>query len=178
MLIDVNPQPSLSRYYDIEQTANTTGLTSLLTTNVQQVLARTSVKNFDTIISNDPSGSIENRLLHTPDGRFRMAAAFNQIQGYDVALIDTRDTIGTLVESAVFVADLYLSPVPPEIMATQELVRGIQQMIKGLQAFNAFGFNPDALHALIYRYDHTIDASQVLEIISAASELRAIHLLK
>ena len=122
MLIDADPQPSHSRYYDIEQTANT----SLLTTNVQQVLARISVKKFEIIISSDPLGLLENRLLHTPNGPFRMAAAFNRIQGYDVALIDTRDAIGTLVESVVFVADLYLSPVPPEIMADEEPVRGTQ----------------------------------------------------
>ena len=48
----------------------------------------------------------------------------------------------------------------------------------GLQAFSALGFKPGALHALIYRYDRTIDANQVLENISAAADLGGIHLLK
>ena len=178
LLVDADPQPSLSSYYDIEKTPETTGLTSLLTTHTQPVPARTSVKNLDIIISDDPSGALENQLLHAPDGRFRMAAALDRIQGYDFALIDTRGATGALVESAALAADLCLSPVPPEIMAAQELVRGTQRMIEGLQAFSALGFKPGALHALIYRYDRTIDAIQVLENISAASELGGIHLLE
>ena len=123
LLIDSDPQPSLSSYYDIEKTPENTGLTSLLTTDAQPVPARTSVKNLDIIISDDPSGALENLLLHAPDGRFRMAAALDRIQDYDVALIDTRGATGALVESAALAADLCLSPVPPEIMAAQELVR-------------------------------------------------------
>ena len=178
LLVDADPQPSLSSYYDIEKTPETTGLTSLLTTDAQPVPARTSVKNLDIIISDDPSGALENQLLHAPDGRFRMAAALDRIQGYDFALIDTRGATGALVESAALAADLCLSPVPPEIMAAQELVRGTQRLIEGLQAFSALGCEPGILYALIYRYDRTIDANQVLENISAASDLGGIHLLE
>ena len=85
LLVDADPQPSLSSYYDIEKTPETTGLTSLLTTDAQPLPARTSVNNLDIIISDDPSGALENLLLPARDGRFRIAAARDRIQGYDVA---------------------------------------------------------------------------------------------
>ena len=124
LLVDAYPLPSLSSYYDIDQATESTGLTSLLTTHTQPVPARTSVKNLDIIISCDTSGALENLLLHAPDGRFQMATALDQNQDNDVALIDTRGAIETLVENAALTADLCPSPVLPEIMAAQELVCG------------------------------------------------------
>ena len=106
LLVDAYPPPSLLRYYDIEQAAESTGITSLLTTHTQPVPARTSVKNFDIIISCNTSGALENLLLHAPDGRFQMAATLDRIQNYDFTLIDTRGATGTLIESAALAVDM------------------------------------------------------------------------
>ena len=62
-----------------------------------------------------------------------------RIEGYDFAVIDTRGATGVIVESAALAADICLSPIPPEVMAAQEFIRGTVSLVNGLQSMSAFG---------------------------------------
>ena len=177
LLIDADPQPSLSSYYAVNQSPDSTGLTDLLTSDRRPVPARTSVENLDIIVSDDPTGSLETQLLYAADGRLRMHTGLQRIDGYDFALIDTRGSAGVIVESAALAADICLSPIPPEVMAAQEFVRGTVSMLSGLQSMSAFGIAPGVLCALIYRYDRTNDTRNVSESIAAAADISNARLL-
>ena len=178
LLIDADPQPSLSSYYAVDQSPDSTGLTDLLTSDKRISPARTSVKNLDIIVSDDPTGSLETQLLYAADGRLRMHTGLQRIDGYDFAVIDTRGATGVIVESAALAADICLSPIPPEVMAAQEFIRGTVSLVNGLQSMSAFGISPGALYALIYRYDHTNDTRSVSESIATAAAIAHTRLLQ
>ena len=178
LLIDADPQPSLSSYYAVDQSPDSTGLTDLLTSDKRISPARTSVKNLDIIVSDDPTGSLETQLLYAADGRLRMHTGLQRIDGYDFAVIDTRGATGVIVESAALAADICLSPIPPEVMAAQEFIRGTVSLVNGLQSMSAFGISPGALYALIYRYDHTNDTRSVSESIATAAAIAHTRLLR
>ena len=178
LLIDADPQPSLSSYYALDQSPDSTGLTDLLTSDKRPVPARTSVENLHIIVSDDPSGSLETQLLYAADGRLRMHTGLQRIDGYDFAVIDTRGAAGVIVESAALAADICLCPIPPEVMAAQEFIRGTVSLVTNLRSMSAFGISPGALCALIYRYDRTNDTRSVSESIAAAAVIEGTRLLQ
>ena len=162
LMIDADPQPSLTSYFTRPTPDNhTTGLTELLTAEKTPAPSPTSLHNLDLIASDDPTGELENRLLHIPDGRLRMSRALQRIKNYEYVLIDTRGTRGVLVENAILAADLCLSPLPPEMLAAQEFIRGTLALFDSLQPFAALGCAPGELFAAIYKYDNTNDARSI-----------------
>ena len=163
LMIDADPQPSLTSFFPLasDPDTNSTGLVSLLTSHQPPVPIPTTLPNLDIIVSDDPTGELENRLLHMPDGRFRLFHALQRIEGYDYVVIDTRGARGALVENAVLAADLCVSPLPPEILAAQEFMRGTLALFESLQSFKALGCAPGELTALIYKFDNTNDARSI-----------------
>ena len=171
LLIDADPQPSLSSYYAVDQSPDSTGLTDLLSSDKRISPAHTSVKNLDIIVSDDPTGSLETQLLYAADGRLRMHTGLQRIDGYDFVVIDTRGATGVIVESAALAADICLSPIPPEIMAAQEFIRGTVSLGQKPAVHECIRhFTWCTMCALIYRYDRTNDATSVSESITAAAE--------
>ena len=175
LLIDADPQPSLTSYYRLAAGDHDSGLTNLLAGELSPAPRRTSVENLDIIVSDDPSGSLEARLLHAPDGRFRMLNRLQLIQGYDITIIDTRGSTGTLVESAVLAADICLSPLPPEILSAQEFLRGTAELVKNLSTLSMLGVSPGKLLALFYRCDRTNDSKAVMQSIADALPANRYH---
>ena len=95
LLIDTDPQPSLySLYYPVDSSVlkalGSVGLTNLLTSTDAPLPARTSILNFDIILSDNPSSTLEFTLLHATDGRLRITQTLNRIKGYNFTLIDKR----------------------------------------------------------------------------------------
>ncbi len=180
LMIDADPQPSLTGFFPIDagKQGRPTGLVNLLLSDDLPAPAATTIPNLDVIASDDPAGELENRLLHMPDGRLRMFRALEQVKGYDYVLIDTRGARGALVENAVLAADLCLSPIPPEILAAQEFIRGTLSLFESLQPFSSLGFEPGQLTALFYRTDNTNDAKTIMHSISDVLSQRGIRLLK
>ena len=169
LMVDADPQPSLTSYFPLAppNAENPTGLVGLLTSDGPPVPAPTTIPNLDIIRSDDPTGELENRLLHMPDGRLRLFQALQRIDGYEYVFIDTRGARGALVENAVLAADLCVSPLPPEILAAQEFIRGTLALFESLQSFKALGCAPGELAALIYKFDNTNDARSIKQDIQA-----------
>ena len=90
LLVDADPQPSLSSFYRLVEGSGKTGLTELLTSSCTSEPAQATIEELYIITSDDPQGSLEYQLLHIPDGCFRMLQALQTIQNYDYVLIDTR----------------------------------------------------------------------------------------
>ena len=84
LLVDADIQPTLSSYYPLAQQADA-GLHQLITTgSIDGTISRTRIPGLDIVISDDPEGSIENWILHTPDGRVRMRYALRDLKNRDV----------------------------------------------------------------------------------------------
>lgn len=177
LLVDADPQPSLTSYYEISAGDHSSGLTNLLTGELPPTPLKTSVDNLDIIVSDDPNGALEARLLHAPDGRFRMLNRLQAIQGYDIMVIDTRGSAGTLVESAVLAADICLSPLPPEILSAQEFLRGTAELVKNLGTLSMLGVSPGRLAAIFYRCDRTNDSKAVMRTVAETLQQTDITLL-
>ncbi|VVM27658.1 hypothetical protein BSPWISOXPB_4469 [uncultured Gammaproteobacteria bacterium] len=90
LMIDADPQPSLSSYYKILEQAQG-GLTEILTDpqNVNSYISKTQYG--DLIYSNDHNNQLQSWLASKGDGRFRLKIAINKlVEEYDYILIDTQ----------------------------------------------------------------------------------------
>lgn len=169
LLIDADPQPTLSTYYELETPAPA-GLTDLVTrAEADAVISRTRLENLDLVYSDDPEGKLGNWILHDPAGRVRLkhALARPRFQDYDIILIDSQGAVGPYQDAAVLAADLLVSPIPPEILSAREFVRGTVAMIDRLQPMSFLGAPVGPLRAVIYRQDRTVDGRRI------ADELRS-----
>lgn len=163
LMIDADPQPSLSYYYKLKRKPRAiNGLCHLLTQSSLTEPLATTISHLDVIVSDDPSAQLESQLLHRADGRLRLLQAIEHYGKYQYVLIDTPGSVNVLVENAMLAADLCLSPIPPQILAAQEFVRGTMQIAQLLQQMQVYGLKPGELVGLIYRHDRTLDSKQIL----------------
>ena len=163
LMVDADPQPSLSGFFPLKNISNSTGLTQLLTTSITPVPVATVVERLDIIRSDDPLEILEQQLLHVPDGRLRPRQALQRIVGYDYVIVDTHGASGILLENAILASEICLSPLPPEALAAQEFIRGTMCIVENLQTYSALGVPPGKLHMLFFRFDATSDAKSIHE---------------
>ncbi len=169
LLVDADIQPTLSSYYPIE-TRSKAGLHRLVTTGeVDGVISQTTIPNLDIVVSDDPEGTLENWILHTPDGRVRLKHALQGLGEYDIVLVDTQGAVGALQDMGVLAADLLLSPIPPEILSAREFARGTLGMLERLRPMQHLGAPVGHLHGLVYRMDRTVDARRIADSLRKAT---------
>lgn len=170
LLIDADPQPTLSSYYALKEKADN-GLTHfLINSDSRTVISHTHIDNLDIIVSDDPNGKLRDWIRDTPDGRVRLKHILSQLDNqYDFVLLDTQGAVGPLQDAAVTAADFMLSPIPPEILSAKEFVRGTVKMIERLQPMARLGAPIGPLRGIIYRQDRTVDARIITEELRAAS---------
>jgi chromosome partitioning related protein ParA len=164
LLIDADPQPTLSSYYRIKERAKH-GLTHfLVNSSTEDVISQTSIDNLDIIVSEDPDGKLRDWIRDTVDGRVRLKYILSYLDNqYDFVLIDTQGAVGPLQDAAVAAADFMLSPIPPEILSAREFVRGTVSMIQRLEPMAMLGAPIGPLRGVIYRQDRTIDAQMITD---------------
>jgi chromosome partitioning related protein ParA len=171
LLVDADPQPSLTKYYDIPYEAPH-GLVEVITsgTVTHQAISHTSVANLDLVRSNDGEAKLQHWLFERSDRRVRLARALRNpyIQDhYDIVLIDTQGAIGPLQTAAAFAADTLISPLPPDTPSVREFRSGTLRVLQRLEHDED---EPRAqlapIRAVICRFDYSRDAK------SLVSELR------
>jgi len=165
LLIDADVQPALSRYYPITKRAEG-GITRLITRGSMDGTVSTTEAGCDLVISDDPSGELENWILHQPDGRVRLKYALKQIKGYDVVLIDTRGAVGAIQDVAVLAGDFLLSPIKPSMLAAQAFAAETIGMLERLRPMQMLGAPVGHLYGVISMLDRSADSRLI------ASELR------
>jgi len=152
LLLDLDVQPTLSSYYELEHRAHG-GIYELLAFNerrLEELVSRTVVSGLDLILSNDHRGELNTLLLHAADGRLRLRHLLPTLAPhYDLMLIDTQGARS---------ADLTLSPITPEILAARELRRGTLQLLDDITPYRHLGIQPPPLHLLINRV-HPVSAN-------------------
>ena len=167
LLIDLDNQPTLSSYYQI-QTEAPGGIYELIALNrtrPEQVISRTVIQGLDIIVSNDYNAHLPQLLLSAPDGRFRLSNLIRQFENdYDVVIMDTQGARSITLEAAVLASDQALSPITPELLSAREFVRGTLGMLEELEALTQYtNLTVPRVSLLINRLDETRDANGVAE---------------
>lgn len=172
LMIDADPQPSLSSYYEITDQAQN-GLTEFLThpENADNCISKTKYHSCDLVYSNDHDNQLQSWLTSKGDGRFRLKLAINALtEKYDYIFIDTQGAKGNLQDASVLAADILISPILPEMATVKELERGTLSMLSDLQSYKDMGINVPSLFGVIYKIDRTKDAKQFVKYLKKSSQ--------
>jgi chromosome partitioning related protein ParA len=180
LLIDADPQQSLSRFYSLREKAPF-GLTHLFKTcNPAKTISRTSIEGLDIIIGDDKKvdGEIPSLLRESLANIQNLSAAINQLgDDYDYVLIDTQGTTNIMQDAVVYAADLLLSPIPPRVLDTREFLQGTIDLVKKYMPRPGcrpiLGREPPRLAGLINGWDRTNSASKVVRNLRAKFDREA-----
>lgn len=167
LLVDADPQPSLTKYFELAYEAPK-GIVEVLTegTVTHLSVSRTSVANLDLVRSNDGEAQLQHWLHGRDDRRSRLARALNNpyvLDHYDYVLIDTQGAIGPLQTAAAFAADTLISPLPPDTPSVREFRSGTLRVLQRLEQDEV---EPRAqlapIQAVICRFDYSRNAKGLL----------------
>jgi len=179
LMIDADPQPSLSSYYKISEQAPK-GLSEFLTDveNADDCISKTQYEGCDLVYSNDHGNQLQSWLAGKGDGRFRLKQAINNIsEKYDYIIIDTQGAKGNLQDASVLAADILISPILPEMATVKELERGTLTMLSELQSYKEMGINVPSLFGVIYKIDGTNDAKKFVEYLTDSPQNKSYTML-
>ena len=161
LLVDLDLQPTLSRYYPLRVRAPS-GVYELLAfadQRTEQLVSQTSITNMDIILANDDRGQLSTLLLQAPDGRLRLRNLLTQFAPlYDLLIVDTQGSRSVLLEAALLASDIAVSPVTPEILAARGLRRGTIQLMQDIEPLRHLGINLPVLRLLVNRV-HPVSAN-------------------
>lgn len=166
LMIDADPQPSLSSYYKITKKSSSGLIEALQNPKaVNNCISQTT--HGDLIYSNDAQNGLQHYLRDYPDGQFRIKQAIqNLAKSYDVIIIDTQGAKGMLQNAAILAATELLSPVLPEMTTVREFERGTLNMFADLQVFKDMGMDMvDNVKTVVYRMDRTINAKKYYQVL-------------
>ncbi|MFK4136634.1 chromosome partitioning-like protein [Pseudomonas luteola] len=166
LLIDIDPQPSLSSFYPISNEARggTYELIAFNETRPEYVISKSEIDNLSIIVSNDPGNQLNNMLLNAADGRLRL---FNLVKAfkddYELILLDTQGARSVLLEMAVLASTKAVSPITPDMLAAREFNRGTRQLLADLQPFANLGMPTPPISIVINQLNETRNARMVHE---------------
>lgn len=176
LLIDADVQPSLTRYFPIQQRMDY-GLTEIIKQGVisPDCISKIDLRHpngfslnqngcLDIVVANAPEGSLQDWLSQRIDRAVRIRKAVRTPyvdENYDVVLIDTQGAVGHLQDAAVLAADVLLSPIPPDILSAREFTNGTLELLNRLEPSAEIGITVPPMKALIYRLERTRDSREI-----------------
>ena len=129
LLVDADPQQSLSRVYPIEKQASF-GLTQVYrTASATDCISKTTITNLDVVLNDDPHGEHITAFLRESYVHFQHLYVALQELDYDYILIDTQGAKGIIQESVICAADVLLSPIKPQVLDTREFIHGTIELV-------------------------------------------------
>lgn len=165
LLIDADPQPTLSTYYEITREAPH-GFRELLTSGGQidpsSVISHTDTTGLDVVYSNDPNGELQNWVQQTPDGRVRLRGVLRSaFPDYDFILVDSQGANSAIQHAAVLAAHIMVSPIYPQLLSAREFARGTLTMLETLKPMENWGAPLGQIFGLVYRMDRTRKSREI-----------------
>ncbi len=167
LLVDTDPQQSLSRAYPIQEQAPF-GLTQLYRhANAEGCISKTVIPNMDIVINDDSGGDKGVIANFLRESFMHIQYLYIALQGvkdnYDYILIDTQGAKGSVQEeSIIYASDVILSPVPPQVLDSREFVIGTVGLInkfKPKPGFpNLLGKPVPPMRILINKWNRTSNA--------------------
>lgn len=144
LMIDVDVQPSLTRYYSLAQRAPY-GISRVVKSGgqiTQDCISRTTKPNIDLIYSDAEENNLQTWLRTRSDQLLILRRAVRRspvLDRYHVVLIDTQGAKGELLNCAAMAADVILSPIKPEVLSVAEFAAGTLSMLETLNSMADFG---------------------------------------
>lgn len=169
LLIDGDFQQSLSNYYKLVDTAPK-GILELITTlDAEDCISVTSIDRLHVIRSDDPTAKLLYWLKESTNNIYHLKAALQRLQdSYDFILIDSQGARSIMQEAIILASDLLISPIVPEVLDSQEFLRGTINMLVSLEPLPGLGIPAlpvPPLHGLIYKQNRTADTLLVANLI-------------
>lgn len=165
LMIDADPQATLSTYYLLQEQAHGGLRELLLDQDVQNTISPTSVPGLDVVQSNERRDYIATNLRSVTDGLFQLryaVEAIRQAHHYQLIIIDTQGAAGPLQSNGVLAADLILSPVLLEMLSARDFVRSTEHLLKELEGFAAMLAIPlPRIVAVANRVDRSQDGAAI-----------------
>jgi chromosome partitioning related protein ParA len=165
LLVDADPQQSLSRVYPIETQAEF-GLTQVYrSASTAGCISKTSLPNLDIVLNDDPRGENITAFLRESYVHFQNLYAALQGLEYDYILIDTQGAKGIIQESVICAADVLISPIKPQVLDTREFIYGTIELVnkfKPRPGFSSVTGRPlPQIRVLFNMWDRTGTASSI-----------------
>lgn len=169
LLVDCDPQQSLSRIYPVREKAPY-GLTQTYkAASTTGCISKTSIKNLDIILNDDPvgDGTIPAFLRESLYNFYNLMTAINTVRDqYDYVFIDTQGAKGNIQESAILAADVLLCPVKPAVLDSREFLYGTLEVYKKMQPQAGrppiTGMQVPQLRVLINMADRTTACGEII----------------
>ncbi|UYZ83118.1 ParA family protein [Entomomonas sp. E2T0] len=166
LLVDLDTQPTLSSYFNLELTKDkgTIEFIGQNNRNLDEIVSKTTLPNLDIIISNDHQNLLNKLLSDAPGGELKLYNLLPIFRPhYDVILFDTQGARSTTLKMSIIASDLAISPVPPEMLAAREFSRGtIQLFIELIEAYSLLGIHIPQVQLLINRADYGSNDSKII----------------
>jgi len=172
LVIDADPQGSLSKYYPLQFTAQH-GLVKMIMTGMinETHISQTNIQNLDIILSDDREGVLQTWLMSRVGTGTRMSNALRSPyvqENYDIVLIDTQGAKGPLQSEAALAGNEILCPILPESLSAREFEQGTKELFETLEPTPEFRLGQ--IRGVINRFKRTVDAKKII------NEIRAKHI--
>lgn len=170
LLIDADPQSSLSNYFLIEQKASF-GVTRIFSdVEINQAISRTSQPSLDIVLSDSRAYDCERRLHLSKRAKRRLKQALATLTDYDFVIIDTKGANDAFLEASILASDQILSPITPDMMSAREFMRGTLNAYRKLRRQHPLIIKAKLIFGVIYRYRRTVDATMLTKQIQSIAE--------
>lgn len=168
LLVDADPQQSLSGHYHIVSQA-AFGLTQLYkSASAQGCISQTSIPNLDIVLNDDPNaeGQIMNFLRESITHFQHLPIALQGLD-YDYIIIDTQGASGFIQESVILAADVLISPLQPKVLDVRQFIHGTVKLVnkfKPKPGFTSIGGKPlPPIRVVINRWERTNNAIEITQ---------------
>jgi len=147
LLIDMDPQASLTVSLDVAPDKIAGTIANLMTTSlpVERLIMNTPIPNLDLLPSNLDLALSERFLVNHKNPIQLLKNTVYQFQKYDRVLLDCPPSLGILTQNALAIADLLIVPVIPEYLAVTTL-RDITKIIQQIRS----GANPHLSYRIVF----------------------------
>jgi chromosome partitioning related protein ParA len=166
LLVDADPQQSLSRIYPIESQAEFGLIQVYRSASTVGCISKTIIPNLDIILNDDPHGEHIVGFLRESYVNFQHLYVALQSLDYDYILIDTQGAKGVVQESAICAADVLLSPIKPKVMDVREFIHGTIELVNKFRPRPGFasvtGRPLPPIRVIVNMWDRTGTSSNVV----------------
>lgn len=172
LMIDADPQASLSKYFHL-RTLAPNGivefmLDDLSEENIKSTISETIYPNLDIVLSNDLSDDVRATVAGRVDRGFLIKSRLTHPyinQKYDYVLIDTQGAVGPVQDAVIFASTILLCPVKPDVLSVRE-INGMEKHFERLSYGKTMGLEVPPLLTLIYAKDRTNNAKLICNYIN------------
>jgi chromosome partitioning related protein ParA len=166
LLVDADPQQTLSRVYPIEYQAPFGLYQVYRATSTKDCISKTSIPNLDIVLGDDPNGERTTAFLRESLVHFQHLYVALQSLDYDYILIDTQGAKGVIQESVICAADVLVSPIKPQVLDTREFIHGTVELVNKFKPRPGFmsvtGRPLPPIRVLFNMWDRTSTASNII----------------